>query len=77
MLLIKNGYVMDPKSQIEGIRDVLIEDKKIVKIGKDLLTDMGTEEVAHLEIIDAEDVPLQYYPGNTARVKIKAAGDLA
>lgn len=30
-----------------------------------------------VEIIDAEDVPLQYYPGNTARVKIKAAGDLA
>ena len=30
-----------------------------------------------VEIIDAEDVPLQYYPGNTARLKIKAAGDLA
>lgn len=54
MLLIKNGYVMDPKSQKEGIRDVLIEDKKIVKIGENLLTDMGTDEVAHLEIIDAE-----------------------
>ena len=30
-----------------------------------------------VEVIDAEDVPLQYYPGNTVRVKIKAAGDLA
>ena len=29
-----------------------------------------------VEIIDVEDVPLQYYPGNTNRVKIKAAGDL-
>ncbi len=29
-----------------------------------------------VEIIDAEDVPLQYYPGNTCRVKVKAAGDL-
>ena len=29
-----------------------------------------------IEIIDVEDVPLQYYPGNTNRVKIKAAGDL-
>ena len=29
-----------------------------------------------VEIIDMEDVPLQYYPGNTNRVKIKAAGDL-
>ena len=30
-----------------------------------------------VEIIDVEDVPLAYYPGNTSRVKIKAAGDLA
>ncbi len=29
-----------------------------------------------VEIIEAEDVPLSYYPGNTNRVKIKAAGDL-
>ena len=32
---------------------------------------------ATVEIIDVEDVPLAYYPGNTNRVKIKAAGDLA
>ena len=30
-----------------------------------------------VEFIDVEDVPLQYYPGNTCRVKVKAAGDLA
>lgn len=54
MLLIKNGYVMDPKSHTEGILDVLIEDKKIVKIGENLLADIGIEESAHLEIIDAE-----------------------
>ena len=30
-----------------------------------------------VEIIDMEDVPLAYYPGNTCRVKIKAAGNLA
>lgn len=29
-----------------------------------------------VEIIDSEDVPLQYYPGRTNRVKVKAAGDL-
>ncbi len=29
-----------------------------------------------VEIIDMEDVPLAYYPGNTCRVKVKAAGDL-
>jgi N-methylhydantoinase A/oxoprolinase/acetone carboxylase beta subunit len=30
-----------------------------------------------IEIIDVEDVPLAYYAGNTSRIKIKAAGDLA
>jgi len=30
-----------------------------------------------VEIIEVEDVPLAYYPGNTNRVKIKAVGDLA
>lgn len=30
-----------------------------------------------VEIIDIEDVPLAYYPGNTSRVKIKAAGNLS
>ena len=29
------------------------------------------------EIIEVEDVPLAYYPGNTCRVKVKAAGELA
>jgi len=29
-----------------------------------------------VEVIDMEDVPLQYHPGNTCRVKVKAAGDL-
>ncbi len=30
-----------------------------------------------VQIIDVEDVPLAYYPGNTSRIKIKAAGELA
>lgn len=29
-----------------------------------------------VQIIDVEDVPLAYYPGNTSRIKIKAAGKL-
>lgn len=29
-----------------------------------------------VEIIEVEDVPLAYYPGNTNRIKVKAAGDL-
>ncbi|MDD3796336.1 MAG: hydantoinase/oxoprolinase family protein [Lachnospiraceae bacterium] len=32
---------------------------------------------ATVEIIEVDDVPLQYHPGNTNRVKVKAAGDLA
>lgn len=30
-----------------------------------------------VEIIEMEDVPLAYCVGNTSRVRIKAAGDLA
>ena len=36
MLLIKNGRVMDPKSGLDQVCDVLVEGKKIVKIGQDL-----------------------------------------
>ena len=34
MLWIKNGYVIDPGSGVEGKRDVLIEDGRIVKIAE-------------------------------------------
>ena len=36
MLLIKNGRVMDPKTGFDQISDLLVEGKKIVKIGQDL-----------------------------------------
>lgn len=36
MLLIQNGYMIDPKSGREGNYDLLIEGEKIVKIGKKL-----------------------------------------
>ena len=36
MLLIKNGRVMDPKTGFNQIADLLVEGKKIVKIGQDL-----------------------------------------
>ncbi|MGT2887249.1 dihydroorotase [Streptococcus didelphis] len=47
MLLIKNGRLIDPKSQFDGLVDILIEDKKIKKIDQDIQA-----EQAHL--IDAE-----------------------
>ena len=46
MLLIKNGRVMDPKSGLDQVCDVLVQDGKIVKIAPEI-----TEEGA--EIIDA------------------------
>lgn len=46
MLLIKNGRVMDPKSQFDGICDLLIEDGKIIKIGEHISVDGA-------EVIDA------------------------
>lgn len=29
-----------------------------------------------IDIVEAEDVPLQYYPGSTCRIRVKAAGEL-
>ncbi|MCD8083149.1 MAG: hydantoinase/oxoprolinase family protein [Clostridiales bacterium] len=29
-----------------------------------------------VEIVESEDIPLAYHPGNTCRIKVKAAGDL-
>jgi dihydroorotase len=46
MKLIKNGRVIDPKSQFDALADILIDGQKIVAIGQDL-----TREDA--EIIDA------------------------
>ena len=46
MLLIKNGRVMDPKSGLDQVCDVLGEGNKIVKIGQNL-------EAADAQVIDA------------------------
>lgn len=49
MLLIKNGYMIDPKSQREGNYDLFIEKDRIVKIGKNLQPPEGS-----CKVIDAE-----------------------
>lgn len=36
MLLVKNGWVCDPASKTEGVRDILIEDGRILRIEKHL-----------------------------------------
>ena len=49
MLLIKNGYMIDPKSGREGKLDILTEGEKILRIGK------GLERPGEgCEVIDAE-----------------------
>lgn len=55
MLLIKNGFVMDPKSGRNGIYDILIKENKIQKI-ESLIDEMDltSEENKNLQVIDAE-----------------------
>lgn len=46
-LLIKNGHVVDPKSGLNEILDIRVEDDKIIEISKDLTITSG-------DLIDAE-----------------------
>ncbi|MDR1948425.1 MAG: hypothetical protein LBQ38_03465 [Spirochaetaceae bacterium] len=71
-------------SKVSGTYEKLISydetpREQALEIAKQEAIDMAVKSGAKaetVEIIDVEDVPLQYYPGNTCRVKIKAAGDL-
>ena len=57
MLLIKNGYVLDPKTGRNGIFDILIKDDKIVKIDSFILEiDLTEEERKDLQIIYADNM---------------------
>ncbi len=49
MLLIQNGYMIDPKSGQEGNFDILIEGEKIVQIGKNLV-----KPQEDCEVLDAQ-----------------------
>ena len=50
MLLIRNGYVVDPASGQEGIRDILIENGMIRQIEESIIV----ENPEDLQVIDAE-----------------------
>lgn len=55
MLLIKNGYIMDPRSGKAGIFDILIEKKRINKIDTFIdENDLFPEQQKELEILDAD-----------------------
>ncbi|EJN94034.1 dihydroorotase [Streptococcus ratti] len=47
MLLIKNGRVLDPKSGLDQLADVLLDGKKVVKIAENI-------EAADAQVIDAK-----------------------
>lgn len=51
MLLIKNGYLIDPKSGREGDFDILADKDKICKIGK---AGVDFAKPAHCKVLDAE-----------------------
>ena len=53
MLLIENGYMIDPKSGREGQLDILTEGKKIKKIGSGLRNRLTCAELKECQIIDA------------------------
>lgn len=52
-LLIKNGYVIDPKNNLEGKKDILILNGKIVEVGNDLDCNKFNKKI---EEIDAENL---------------------
>ncbi len=71
-------------SKVSGTYEKLIDYDKIPRDealaqakseAVDMAVDAGAKRET-VEIIEVEDMPLSYYPGNTNRVKIKAAGDL-
>lgn len=53
MLLIENGYMIDPKSGREGNLDILTDGKVIRKIGPHLADSLTKEELAKTERVDA------------------------
>lgn len=55
MLYIKDGYLIDPKSKTEGYYDILVQDKKVKKIGKNLdLTFKKGDLQEEIKVIDAK-----------------------
>lgn len=53
MLLIKNGYMLDPKSGYEGEADILIQEGKIKKIYRGITGIVDESLFENLQVIDA------------------------
>jgi dihydroorotase len=57
MILIKNGYLLDPKSGRNGINDILIKENKIVKIAPFIMeVDLSDDERQDLQVIYADNM---------------------
>ena len=79
-ILIQNGHVLDPENKTEGIYDILVEDKKIVKVAEHI-TDTADK------IIDAKGcyvmpgfIDLHVHlrdPGLEYKETLKTGGDAA
>ena len=55
-------------------RDAAVADAKAEAIAKAIAAGAAADTV---QIVDVEDVPLAYLPGNATRIRVKAVGDLA
>ena len=53
MLLIENGYMIDPKSGMEGNYDILTEESRIRKIGRGLGESLTAAEREACQVLDA------------------------
>lgn len=53
MLLIENGYMIDPRSGREGNYDILTNGTRIGKIGKNLRNTLSQEEISKCCVLDA------------------------
>ena len=61
-------YALDAMSRDEALGDAKAEaTAKAIEAGADPAT---------VQIVDVEDVPLAYLPGNATRIRVKAVGDL-
>jgi N-methylhydantoinase A/oxoprolinase/acetone carboxylase beta subunit len=62
-------YALDSMSRDDAVADAKAEARKKA-------IDAGANP-ATVQIVDVEDVPLAYLPGNATRIRVKAVGDLA
>ena len=53
MLLIENGYLIDPQSGKEGQYDLLADGGRILRIGEKLRAELSEEALEACQVVDA------------------------